>query len=382
MTKPAATLRVDIDDVLPLIAERAPLGDETRRLDDDVVAAIAAAGANRALLPAELGGHEAHPGEVVDMVAAVAAADGSAGWCTAISTGSGIFAGYIAQDAARAMYADPDVGGAGMFAALGTVRTVDGKTTLTGRWPFASNCLHSRWIGLGAFVENEAGDVEPIPRLVVLPYEDVTIEDTWHGGGLRATGSHHVRVDGADIDLARSCTFGDTSWPDGPLWRMPLFTVLGPVLTAAPLGIARSAVDTVMERVPAGVAGMRGSLADDAVGLADLGVADAALRAARAGMLEALDEAWQTATAGQRASRPLQARVMLSVHHALDVAVETTSVAHRLSGGAAAYAGHSVLTALRDVETARQHIIYSRQNRPALARIASGIDEMALPFVT
>src|SRR3712207_2687785 len=75
------------DDVAALVAERAPAADEARRLDDEVVAAIAATGVNRLLMPATLGGRDAHPREAIDAVAKVAAADGSAGWCTAISAG-------------------------------------------------------------------------------------------------------------------------------------------------------------------------------------------------------------------------------------------------------------------------------------------------------
>ncbi len=36
--------------------------------------------------------------------------------------------------------------------------------TLTGRWPCASNCLHSRWITLGAVVRDEQGTTEQSRR--------------------------------------------------------------------------------------------------------------------------------------------------------------------------------------------------------------------------
>lgn len=257
-----------------------------------------------------------------------------------------------------------------------------GEATLTGRWPFASNCLHSRWIGLSAFVEDAAGTRDPVPRLLMVPTNDVIVEDTWHGAGLLATGSHHVRVDGVPVELERSCSFADRPWPEGPLWKMTLFTVLAPILVSAPLGIARRAMDDVLARVPAGTGGsLRGALVNDVVGMAELGAADAALRAASAGLVSAVDQAWELAESGQRTPKMLQALVMLAVGHAMDVAVDTTSAVHRLSGGAAAFAGHPALIALRDVETARQHVLFSHQHRPALTRIAAGIDETAPPFV-
>lgn len=377
-------LERELDDVLAVVADRATGQAEARRLDDEVSEAFAATGLNRSLVPTELGGDARHPNEVADAIARIGAVDGSTAWCAAISCGSNVFAGYLPEAVARRDFTDVDAGGAGVFAPTGVVRVpADGApTTLTGRWAFASNCHHGRWIGVGAVVEREGGQPDPIPRLVILPREDVTIEDTWFGAGLQATGSHHVRVDGATIDLERSCTFVDRAWASGPLFRMPLFSVLAPILVAAPLGVARGAVDRLSERIVSGEGGaMRGPLHDDAVGLAELAAADAALRAAEAGLRAAVDRVWAEGEAGRRASTVLQARTVMAVHHAVDVAVAATSVAHRLSGGGAAYLGNPVLGALRDVETARQHVLFSHQHRPALMRIAAGSSELAPPFV-
>jgi alkylation response protein AidB-like acyl-CoA dehydrogenase len=223
---------------------------------------------------------------------------------------------------------------------------------------------------------------EQVPRVVFVPTDDVTIEDTWHSSGLQATGSHHVRVDDLLVDLRRSTTFAGSPWTTAPLWQLPLFTVLLPVLVAAPLGMARAAVDTVLARVAnVGAGALRGELADDPIGVAELAAADAALRAAHAGVLDAVAEVWAAAQRGERASRQAQARCMLSVQHAVDVTAESVSIAHRLCGGAAAYTGHRLLTALLDIHTARQHISFAHQHRGRLGRIAAGIDEPAPPFI-
>ena len=62
---------------------------------------------------------------MVEAVEAVAAVDGSAGWCAAIGSGSNVFAGYMPEDGAREVFADPDQGNATMFAPTGVV-TADG----------------------------------------------------------------------------------------------------------------------------------------------------------------------------------------------------------------------------------------------------------------
>jgi indole-3-acetate monooxygenase len=364
-------------DVLALIADRAPAGDESGHLDAEVVAALAATGINRLLLPCELGGFAASPRRTVEVVEQLAAADGSTAWAAAIGFGTNYFAGYLPPDGAAEVFADPDQTNAATFAPLGEVSEApDGALRLTGRWPFTSNCEQAAWLGLAARFPRE-----PAPRLVFVPRSVVTIHPTWDVAGLRATASNDTSVADVAVHRRHTCSFADQPWPDGPLWQLPLFVVLAPPLAAVSLGVARGALDEVNRQAISRRAQMRGSLLDDPVGMADLGGADAQLRGARAGLLASADECWTRAQAGESIDRALQARAFLAAQHCCDVAVEVCATAHRLGGGAAAYRTSGLLRALRDVETARQHMMFSRGLRPHLARTQAGTDEAHPPFV-
>jgi hypothetical protein len=54
------------------------------------------------------------------------------------------------------------------------------------------------------------------------------------------------------VDADHTCTFLDRPWPDGSLWRMPLFSVILPMLAAVPLGIARGALDEIIRQAREG----------------------------------------------------------------------------------------------------------------------------------
>jgi len=275
------------------------------------------------------------------------------------------------------VFADPDQSNAAMFAALAEVTETDDRTfRLSGRWPFTSNCEQAAWIGLGASFPGEAA-----PRLVFVPRSEVTIHPTWDVAGLRATASNDVSVTNLVIHEHHTCSFAQRPWPEGPLWRLPLFVVLSPALAAVSLGVARGALDEVNRQALRRRAQMRGSLLDDPVGIADLAQADAHLRGARAGLLATTDECWAQAEAGQPIDRALQARAFLAAQHSSDVAVEVCATAHRLGGGAAAFRTSPLLRALRDVETARQHMMFSRGMRAHLGRVLAGTDEVFPPFV-
>jgi alkylation response protein AidB-like acyl-CoA dehydrogenase len=374
------TLAVDVDldgDILALVADRAAASDESGHLDPQVVAALAAAGLNRLVLPVELGGFAASPRRTVEVVEQLAAVDGSTAWAAAIGFGTGLFAGYLPPDGAAEVFADPDQSNAAMFAPLAELtRAPDGTLRVTGRWPFTSNCEQAAWIGLGARVSGEPG-----PRLVFAPKSEVTIHQTWDVVGLRATASNDTSVTDLHVPWRHTCSFADRPWPDGPLWRLPLFLALAPPLAAVSLGVARGALDEVNRQAISRRAQMRGTLLDDLIGMGDLAAADALLRGTRAGLLEVLDQCWGLAHAGEPVDRALQARAFLAAQHCSDVAVEACATAHRLGGGAAAYRSSPLLRALRDVETARQHAIFNRGLRPHLARTLAGTDEAHPPFV-
>ena len=212
--------------------------------------------------------------------------------------------------------------------------------------------------------------------------DDIEVEDTWHVLGLRATGSRHVSVAAAGFDLARSCTFADRPWPEGTLWRLPIYTALLPTLAAVPLGIARGAVDEVARQAREGRTARRGQVGDDPLAMAGLAAADTRLRAARAALREVVLEAHDRAARGDPVERILQARSFLACLLACDVSVEVTAEAHALGGGGAAYTASPLPRALRDVQTARQHLLFSPRHRIELGKVVAGMDATYPPFVT
>ncbi|MCA6106184.1 acyl-CoA dehydrogenase family protein [Bradyrhizobium cenepequi] len=380
MASDTAQTKRAVDGVLHLVQAAADEIERSRRLPDALVTALRDTGINRLLMPAALGGQEAPMTDVIDIMERIAAIDGSAGWCAAIGAGSNVFAGYMSATGAGTVFADPDQGNATMFAPLGRVVNDRGRFTLSGRWPFTSNCLHSAWVGLGALF-HEADGVDPVPRIVFVPMADLTIEDTWDVVGLRGTGSHHVVAAEVPVYLDRCARFADRPWPNGTLWRLPVYTTLLPTLVAVLLGIARGAIDEVSRQAREGRTARRGQLADAPVSMAELAVADTRLRAASAGLRAAVGEAHAHAERGEPISRQLQARICLAGMHACDTSVEVTSTAHHLGGGAAAYRGSRLLRALGDVQAARQHLLFSHHHLSELGKLVAGLDGAYPPYV-
>ena len=196
--------------------------DQTRRLPQSLVNAIARAGLFRLWLPRSLGGHETDPMTFVRVVEEVSRADGATGWCVALIGEYGVFSGYLSPETAHEIYgSDPYVRTAGQLRPAGEARIVDGGYRVTGRWQLGSGCQHANWIVGGCRIMDGAeprlrADGTPVSRLLFFPAEACEIIDTWDSIGLRGTGSHDYSVADVVVPAARSLSFREPPVEPGP----------------------------------------------------------------------------------------------------------------------------------------------------------------------
>src|SRR4051794_29719540 len=336
-------------------AELAPECERARKLDPRLARAIAEAGLFRLCVPRSLDGLEAHPGVLVRAVEALARGDGAAGWCVAIQATSGLLGGYLPAGGAQEVYGDPLAAAGGAFAPKGRALAVDPGFRVGGRWPFASGCTHCDWLMGGCVVLD--GDAPrmldngmPDVRLLLAPATTFKIHDTWQVSGLRATGSHDIEL--ADVFIPAehgASVFSDRPREDGPLYAFPLFGLLAVAIAAVSLGIARGALDDVVElaggKVPTGG---RRRPAERATVQADLARAEAGVRAARALLLEAVDAAWEQAVATGEVDTERRGALRLASTHATHACAEAAASAYRLGGGSAIYESSPLQRRFRD----------------------------------
>src|SRR5262249_60601607 len=82
---------------------------------------------------------------------------------------------------------NPDAWAAGSLAPHGDARPVAGGWRVTGRWPWASGCLHAQWAACGIHMNNDKGETGDF-GLSLMPVADLTIEDTWFMASMKGTG--------------------------------------------------------------------------------------------------------------------------------------------------------------------------------------------------
>jgi alkylation response protein AidB-like acyl-CoA dehydrogenase len=374
-----------VRELAPELTERAGEAEALRTLPDDLVAKMKRAGLFRLALPRALGGRELDPTTIVEVVETVSRADGSAGWTLLIGNATAFFA-WLDPAVAKGMIGDdPDFCSTSMFGPMGrAVPDGDDAFVVSGRWPFNSGCPHSEWLQVGVFVLD--GDMPrfrddgagPDWRFAYVPAEAVVIEDTWDALGLRGTGSHHLTITDRRVPAEHlAAPVLDMARHEGPLWRMPLFTLVGVIMSGFPLGVGRRAID---EFVTLAKTKFRGNpldtVAGDGFAQVELGRAEAALEAARAYVYDVVADLWEECRHTTEAlNLETRTRMLLAASHAMRSAVDAVDSLYRLAGAGAVYAGDPLQRCFRDLHTANQHIIFSSNRDKAFAKLQFGIEQ-------
>ncbi len=353
------------------LAPLAAANERARRMTPEAVAALVASGLPKIFVPRALGGAEASVSSAVRALEALARADGSAGWCGMIAATSGLMAAFLPDDVARALYADDDAITAGVFAPMGHAVPAPGGHHVTGRWSFGSGCQHSSWIMGGALAPDSAG-----VRSFVFPAHALTIHDTWDVSGLRGTGSHDFEV--TDVFVPASHSFSlltDAPRHDGALYRQPFFGALAAGVAGVALGIARAALDALVElaahKHPGGA---KRTLAHRELVQLTVARAEAMIGGARAHLLATLDRTADEIDAVGRPSLLCRAHVRAAACHAVSECARAVDLAYEAGGGTSIYASSPLQRCFRDVHVTTQHVMVSATSATMAGRVLLGLE--------
>ena len=329
------------------------------RLPADVVAALHRAGVFRFWMPRELGGLEAGPAAVLQAIETLAAADGSTGWCVATGMASNSVGGFVSEDGARQLYPTGSelAGGALMPGGRATPQP-DGSYLVQGRWSFGSGVQHCDWVVGGAVLAGGAAGAPPLVRAVVMPAAELEfLDDSWDAIGLRGTASVDYRTSGVRVPLEHTIALERIQpWPAGPMWRIPLMSLIFPVLAAVPLGLARRAIAELGALAVTKTPFRAGRLLGDREVLqADLARATALVEAGHHYLLVSMQALWDAGAAGDAPSVQQRAQARLAAVHATAGAAEAVQLCYRGAGSTALPRSSPLQRLLRDVNAATQH---------------------------
>ena len=378
----------DTDPLLDLAAELAEAfrerSDEieaARRIPADVSLRMADAGFYRMGAPQSIGGLETAPATSSEVFEILARGDASCAWVAFIGMTSSTALAALPASSAQAILADPQTLVTGVFAPTGAAERCDGGFRVSGRWQWGSGSQNAQWV-LGGCQLLEAGepmrDAKGRPRstMVLMPTSEIRFDDTWHTSGLCGSGSLDYEADDVFVPDDRVVGFCREGLPPlTPLSAFPNFSLLALGIGAVCMGIARAAIDDLVELATAKArTGSRKTIAERSASQAALAQAEADLRSARQLFYATLDEAWNRANAGEAIDLPQRRDLRLATTNAVMRSVGVVDAMVALAGGTAVYRSSRLQRQFRDIHVAKSHIMVAPSTLEVIGASLFGID--------
>jgi 3-hydroxy-9,10-secoandrosta-1,3,5(10)-triene-9,17-dione monooxygenase len=356
-----------VEDLLPVLRERAQETEDRRSLSPRTVQELEDAGVFRLLQPARWGGYEADPATFLGVIRSISSACGSTGWVSSVVSVHNWQLALFTDQAQQDIWGeDSNTRASSSYAPTGRALTVEGGYELDGRWSFSSGCDHATWVLLGGIV-TDAED-KPVDFCTFLvPRTDYAIEDVWDTVGLRGTGSNDIVVEKIFVPAHRALSFNDTAKCQGPgqelntapLYRIPYGSLFPYAITTPILGMATGAYEAHVEymqtRVRASFKGVKAAQDPHSqVRVADAaGEIDSAWLALEHNFRELMDYA----SRGEKLPMRLRARIRRDQVRGTASAIHAVDRLFENSGGRALAVGTPIQRFWRDAHAGRVHAI-------------------------
>jgi len=385
MAKPTSQCD-DLMDRVHRVAEVASAyGEKTHRdgqLAGAVVDALVESNLFRLSAPSSVGGEEADVRTFAMALDAIGRADVSTGWCivqanaSARSLGSRLdheFASELLDGPAAAIAAGTPLGEA-------RAERVDGGHVVSGRWGFASGCLHCNWFDARAVVHANGDPVVTQTGFATLtsnlvPRDEVEVVENWDVAGLRGTGSHTYVVDEVFVPETRSLPlFAEVDPGLAPALRVPLLTFAHVGFAAMGLGAAWSALDDFRALLDKKTPALTGTPLKQTA-TAQLALADCTsrLRSASAYLNWLLDRLVEAAERGLLQPED-RAEARLAITSSVDTALAVVEELYRVAGTSGIFATSPLQRRFQDIHVLSQQLFARPSNYENVARLMLGLE--------
>jgi len=345
----------------PRLAANAGACDRERKVVADSMRAMVDAGMFRVPQPARVGGYELSLRTLGDAVTGLSEACPSSGWVLMVMGAHHWCMGSFPEAAQDEVFDNGRDGlVAGTLSWQGTAKAVDGGYRVNGRWQFASGVDHAEWVMVGCADAATRG-----PGVhVVIPRNEIEVDDTWHVMGLKGTGSKDLVAQDLFVPAHRAIEtrvlFGGTS-PHAAIHRSNLYRVsaeamLSTAVATAVLGSGKYALARFIERTRERKAILTGARkADHAPTQVRLAEAAAEVRCADLLIHDALAEFDRLTAAGETQSLQSRMQVKWQVSYAAELCRRAAARMFSGSGAHAVYEPSPLQTAFRNINVGAQH---------------------------
>jgi alkylation response protein AidB-like acyl-CoA dehydrogenase len=362
---PQPDIARNVSELAPLLKKHAAWTEENRRLHDEVVEALAAAGVFRMRIPARYGGYETGTRALVDVGAELGRHDGSVAWTASVWWIPGWMAGLFPDAVQDEVFSTPDVRVCGTLSPSAMAVQGKGGIVVNGKWGFISGARHSHWQEIIAMMPTPDGGQQPVMGLV--PMSELEIVDDWYTSGLKGSGSITTIAKDLFVPQERVLPLGAILQEQyaselnasSPMYRAPLLAVAAASSVGTIIGLAKAANEAFLERLEGRKITYTNYESQREAPITHLQVADAALKTDEAvfhayrvaDQVDAKGEAAEPWTVAERA------RARADVGAVCRLGKEAVDILGGASGGSSIYADVPMQRIVRDIQAVSMHAL-------------------------
>ncbi|WP_421383438.1 acyl-CoA dehydrogenase family protein [Bacillus salacetis] len=196
-------------------------------------------------VPENLGGRMVSLPESVQIFDEASSINGSFGWLVTIGSGGGFFAGNMKEEVLDDVFNSGNDVIAGSGAPTGKAERCEGGYRVTGEWKYCSGAEFATTYTATVVIPG-AGE-EPEIRAFAFTPEQVEIVKDWNAFGLKATGSHTIKVKDVFVPEERIFSvFESNGVADAPVYTYPFLPFAQASFTAVVLGLGRRVLEEAL----------------------------------------------------------------------------------------------------------------------------------------
>ncbi|MCW1429624.1 acyl-CoA dehydrogenase family protein [Novosphingobium sp. JCM 18896] len=376
----------------PAIDQAAAEASLATELSAEVVRTIDDLGVFALMAPRDVGGGEATPAELIDVISELSYWDGSAGWYAhAVMTGGSVAGAFLGDRAVEAIFPNGRfVHAAGQAAPTGKAVREGDHYRISGRYSFGSGSPHAQFI-VGGYVLHEDGldglrpvmsdHGGPVMLIGLAPRETVKFLGNWDVIGLRGTGSYDFEV---TEQLLHEDFFHNTAAPvhrrGGALYRMGFMALPCISHGAFAIGATRRVLDEWLAFAKGKPRGSGKPMSESEAFQRDFATATADLRAAEAWFRGTFDRLYDDAVDGREIAAATRLEGRLSTSHAFVVASRVAQTAFASCTTHSVRNGSRLQRAVRDIQAGNAHFLTAEQSLIDAGRVLADAEGAVLVF--
>ena len=339
----------------PVLRERSRDTELLRRIPDDTIGDLQAAGLFKLLQAACYGGDEADLATYFDVVLTLSAADGSVGWVYSVLLVQSWLVSLMGPETGKEVWgSDPStLISSAVAPRSGYIDKVADGYRIDGQYGFSSGCHHAKWLIILGVARN--APEEGLQGFLV-PRSDYEIVDNWHVMGLCGTGSCDVVVD-STVPVHRIHPVASTgsAVSDAPIYKLPFFTIFPHAATLPLVGTAQGALDEYLHQQKNRARVTGGTVGSEAGSQIRVAESAADLDAARLSVFRTCEDMTHAAASGDPFPAELLARVNRDQVLASRFAVSAVDRIFANAGARALSLDNPIQRAWRDVHAGAAH---------------------------